>query len=58
MDILKMYNHIYRIPIDVPWPSENCHTLHPSLHKSLTYGRTLQDGNSICILWSLFALTR
>ncbi len=53
-----MYSHIYRIPIDVPWPSENCHTLHPSLHKSLTYDRTLLDGNSICILWSLFALTR
>lgn len=53
-----MYNHICRIPIDVPSPSENCHTLHPSLHKSLTYDRTLRDDNSICILWSLFALTR
>jgi len=58
MDILKRYNHIYHIPIDVPWPSENYHTSHPSLHKSLTYDRILPDGNSICILWNLFALTR
>jgi len=55
---LKRYNHIYHIPIDVPWPSENYHTSHPSLHKSLTYDRILPDGNSICILWNLFALTR